>query len=58
MTERAGRARVALSATLARGARLQSTGVPDDVLAAAREERSLHKLHRRIARWQRLRRIR
>ena len=58
MTERAGRARIALSATLANGARLQSTRVPDDVLAAAREERSLHRLHRRIARWQRLHRIR
>ena len=58
MTERAGRTRIALSATLANGARLQSTRVPDDVLAAAREERSLHRLHRRSARWQRLHRIR
>jgi hypothetical protein len=58
VTERAGRTRVALSATLAKGARLQSTRVPDDVLAAAREERKLHRLQRRIARWQRLRRIR
>jgi hypothetical protein len=58
VTQRAGRARVALSATLARGARLQSTRVPDDVLAAAREERSVRKLRRRITRWQRLHRIR
>jgi hypothetical protein len=48
----------ALSATLARGARLHATRVPDDVLAAAREERSDRKLRRRIARWQRLHRIR
>ncbi|MGZ6886383.1 MAG: hypothetical protein ACXVJA_09230 [Acidimicrobiia bacterium] len=47
-----------LSATLARGARLQATRVPDDVLAAARNEQSLHRLQRRIARWQRIRRIR
>jgi hypothetical protein len=58
VTERAGRARVALSATIAHGARLQSTHVPDDVLAAAREERQLMKLQRRIARWQRLHRMR
>ena len=57
MTERAGRARIALSATIARGARLQATHAPDDVLAAAREERSLHRLQRRIARWRRLHRI-
>jgi hypothetical protein len=58
MTERAGRPRVALSATIARGARLQSSRVPDGVLAAVREERSLRKLQRRIARWQRFHRIR
>ena len=58
MTERAGRARVEYSATLARGARLHATRVPDDVLAAAREERNLRKLQRRIARWQRLHRVR
>ena len=33
-------------------------GLPDDVIAAAREERSLRKLQRRITRWQRLGRIR
>jgi hypothetical protein len=53
----AGRSRVALSATIARGARLQSTHVPDGVLAAAREERAVHKLERRIARWRRLHRV-
>ena len=53
MSERGGRAHIAYSATIARGARLQSTHVPDGVLAAAREERSLRKLQRRIARWQR-----
>ena len=57
MTERAGRARVAYSATLARGARLHASNVPDDVLAAAREERQLRQLRKRIARWQRLRRV-
>ena len=57
MTERAGRARIALSATIARGARLQSTHVPDDVLAAVRDARSLHRLQRRIARWQRFHRV-
>ena len=58
MTERGGRGRVEYSATLARGARLWASHVPDDVLAAAREERDLHKLQRRIARWQRLHRVR
>ena len=58
MSSRAGHARVALSATIARGARLQSSDVPDDVLAAAREERSIRRLQRRVARWQRLHRIR
>jgi hypothetical protein len=58
VTGRAGHPRVALSATIARGARLQSSHVPDGVLAAAREERSLRKLRRRVARWQRLHRIR
>ena len=57
MNERAGRARVALSATIASGARLHATRVPDDVLAAAREERDLRRLQRRIARWQRFHRI-
>jgi hypothetical protein len=47
-----------LSETLARGARLHATRVPDDVIAAAREERSLRRLTRRIARWRRLHRIR
>jgi hypothetical protein len=32
--------------------------VPDDVLAAAQEARSLRRLQRRIRRWTRLRRIR
>jgi len=54
---RAGSSRVALSATIARGARLQSTHVPDDVLAAVRDARSLHRLQRRIARWQRFHRV-
>jgi hypothetical protein len=58
MNPRAGRTHVALSATLARGARLHATCVPDDVLAAARDERSLRKIRRRVTRWQRLRRIR
>jgi hypothetical protein len=48
----------ALSATLARGARLHATRVPDDVLAAVREERSLRRLQRRVARWQRFHRVR
>ena len=57
MSERVGRSRVALSATIARGARLQSTHVPDGVLAAAHEERAVRKLQRRIARWRRLHRV-
>jgi hypothetical protein len=57
MTSRAGHSRIALSATIARGARLQSTHVPDDVLAAVREQRSLLRLQRRIARWQRFHRV-
>jgi hypothetical protein len=32
--------------------------LPDDVIAAAREERALARLKRRVRRWQRLRRIR
>ena len=32
--------------------------VPDDVIAAAREERALARLKRRVRRWQRLGRIR
>jgi hypothetical protein len=50
--------RVALSRTLAHGARLSASGVPDDVLAAAREQRSLRRLRRRIRRWQRLHLVR
>ena len=48
----------ALSQTLARGQRLHASRVPDAVLAAAAEERSLERLRRRVARWQRLHRIR
>jgi hypothetical protein len=47
----------ALSATIASGARLHASRVPDDVLAAAREERAVRKLQRRIARWRRLHRV-
>ena len=47
----------AASASLARDARLRATSVPDDILAAAHEERSLRRLRRRIARWQRMRRV-
>ena len=47
----------ALSQALARGARMHATNVPDNVLAAAHEERALRRLHRRIARWQRMRRV-
>ena len=45
---------------LARGMLSTRTGggLPDDVIAAAREERALRKLQRRITRWQRLGRIR
>jgi hypothetical protein len=32
--------------------------LPDDVIAAAREERALARLKRRVRRWQRLGRIR
>jgi hypothetical protein len=32
--------------------------LPDDVIAAAREERALRRLKRRVRRWQRLGRIR
>jgi hypothetical protein len=32
--------------------------LPDDVIAAAREERALARLKRRVRRWERLRRIR
>jgi hypothetical protein len=35
-----------------------SARVPDDVVAAAREERALARLKRRVRRWQRLGRIR
>jgi hypothetical protein len=48
----------AVSEQLAHGARLAATSVPDRVLAAAREERSLARLRRRISRWERLRRVR
>jgi hypothetical protein len=47
----------ALSQTIARGERLHASRVPDEVLAAAAEERSLGRLRRRITRWQRLHRI-
>ena len=40
-------------------ARARGTGsLPDDVIAAAREERALARLKRRVRRWERLRRIR
>jgi hypothetical protein len=32
--------------------------IPDDVIAAAREERALRRLQRRVRRWQRFGRIR
>jgi hypothetical protein len=32
--------------------------LPDDVIAAARDERALRRLRRRVARWQRMGRIR
>jgi hypothetical protein len=35
-----------------------SVRLPDDVIAAAREERALARLKRRVRRWQRLGRIR
>jgi len=47
----------ALSATLARGARLHATQVPDDVVAAAHDARAMRRLQHRIARWQRIRRV-
>jgi len=50
-------ARVAASATLARGARLAATRIPDAALAAVREEQSILKLQRRINRWRRIRRV-
>jgi hypothetical protein len=50
--------RPALSGTIADGVRRSATPAPDLVLAAAAEERRLRRLRRRIARWQRLRRIR
>ena len=49
--------RPALSATVASGIRLHACRVPDGVLAAAREERDVAKLRRRIARWRRLHRV-
>jgi hypothetical protein len=39
-------------------ARAGAPRLPDDVIAAAREERALRRLRRRVGRWQRLRRIR
>lgn len=48
----------ALSASLARDARLRATRVPDDVLAAVRDEHSLRRLRRRIRWWQRVHRVR
>ncbi len=47
----------AMSKTLATGARLHASQVPDAVLAAAADERSLRRLQRRLERWRRLRRI-
>lgn len=47
----------ALSQALAHGVRMSATRVPDNVLAAAREERAVRRLARRIARWQRIRRV-
>jgi hypothetical protein len=49
--------RPALSSTLAHGVRMQSTRIPDPVLAAARDEHAVRKLERRIARWRRFRRV-
>jgi hypothetical protein len=49
--------RPALSSTLAHGTRLQSTRIPDPVLAAARDEHAVRKLERRIARWRRFHRV-
>jgi hypothetical protein len=37
---------------------MQSSRIPDPVLAAARDERAIRKLERRIARWRLLRRVR
>jgi hypothetical protein len=34
--------------------RARAGGLPDDVIAAARDARSLHRLQRRIRRWTRL----
>ncbi len=48
----------AVSKTLARGSRLGASRLPDNVIAASREERALTKLQRRIARWSRFHRIR
>ena len=48
----------AVSKTLARGTRLGASRLPDNVIAASREERELAKLRRRIARWSRFHRIR
>jgi hypothetical protein len=39
-------------------ARSAMRALPDDVVAAAREERALRRLKRRIRRWQRLGRVR
>jgi len=47
----------AVSKTLARGTRLSASPVPDNILAANQEERSLRRVQRRIARWQRFHRI-
>ena len=46
------------SKTLAHGTRLSASRVPDNILAATREERALRKLRRRVARWQWFHRIR
>jgi hypothetical protein len=39
-------------------ARAAAPRLPDDVIAAAREERALRRLKRRVTRWQRMGRIR
>lgn len=39
-------------------AKVHTGALPDDVIAAAREERALRRLRRRVRRWQRFGRIR
>lgn len=48
----------ALGQHLAVEARGRALRVPDDVVAAARDERHLRRLQRRLARWRLLRRVR